>query len=149
MKSKISLSPSGLKAEPKNGSWVNDAAALFRENGTLFLENAFPKELIQRAADVFAEKYQPMSKKELRKRDAVVGERRYMVTVDIKKPFNDPLLYANPLVMPILEQLLSSHLRIASFGAVAAWPGAEAQPIHLDHPPLLSLIHISEPTRPY
>ena len=77
-----------------------------------------------------------MSKKELRKRDAVVGDRRYMVTIDIKKPFNDPELYANPRVMPILESLLSAHVRIASFGSVVAWPGAEAQPIHLDHPPL-------------
>ena len=109
---------------------------LFRDNGALFLENAFPKDLIERVAETYADKYQSMSKKELRKRDAVVGDRRYMVTVDIKGPFNDPELYANPRVMPILENLLSAHVRIASFGSVVAWPGAEAQPIHLDHPPL-------------
>ncbi|QEG22117.1 phytanoyl-CoA dioxygenase family protein [Mariniblastus fucicola] len=127
----------------------DQAAKLFREHGTLFLQNAFPRSLIQSVADAFAEKYLSMSKKELRKRDAVVGDRRYMVTVDIKKPFNRPELYANPQLMPILERLLSPHLRIASFGAVVAWPGAESQPVHLDHPPLFDPAEQNQLLPPY
>lgn len=122
---------------------------LFREHGALFLQNAFPKSLIQRVSEAFADKYQSMSNKELRKRDATVGDRRYMVTVDIKKQFNDPSLYANPHLMPILESLLSPHLRIASFGVVVAWPGAQAQPIHLDHPPLFDLHEQSDRLPPW
>ena len=125
------------------------AVEQFREHGALLLESAFSEALIRTVADAFTDKYQSMSKKELRKRDAVVGDRRYMITVDIKKPFNDPMLYANPLVMPILERLLSQHVRIASFGAVVAWPGAEAQPIHLDHPPLFEANDLNDELPPY
>lgn len=149
MKSKVNLSKQDSAAESDRVALTDRATDLFREHGTLFLEGAFPKDLIQRIAEAFAAKYESISKKELRKRDAVVGHRRYMVTVDIKKPFNNPTLYANPTVMPILEQLLSAHLRIASFGAVAAWPGAEAQPIHLDHPPLFEADSLGDQLPPY
>jgi len=149
MKSRVDLSKLDSIAKSDGAALTDRAADLFREHGALFLEGAFPKDLIQRVAEAFAAKYESISKKELRKRDAVVGDRRYMVTVDIKKPFNDPALYANPTVMPILEQLLSAHLRIASFGAVAAWPGAEAQPIHLDHPPLFEADSLGDELPPY
>ena len=114
----------------------SDAVALFRENGALFLKNAFPEALIRKVAEAFEQTYLSLSTKELKKRDALVGDRRYMITVDIKKPFNNVGLYANPVLMPILESLLSVHLRIASFGVVVAKPDADDQPIHLDHPPL-------------
>jgi ectoine hydroxylase-related dioxygenase (phytanoyl-CoA dioxygenase family) len=114
----------------------SDAAELFQQHGALFLENAFPESLIKKVSKAFEEKYLSLSTKELKKRDALVGDRRYMITVDIKKPFNNPGLYANPVLMPILESLLSVHLRIASFGVVVAKPDADDQPIHLDHPPL-------------
>ena len=91
MKSSISFSN-------RDRNVTEQGVDLFRDNGALFLENAFPKDLIERVAETYADKYQSMSKKELRKRDAVVGDRRYMVTVDIKKPFNDPELYALSLI---------------------------------------------------
>ena len=148
MHPKITFEHSDSQRQPQN-SLESQASELFREHGALFLENAFPKKLIQKVADAFAEKYQSLSKKELKKRDAMVGDRRYMVTVDIKKPFNDPGLYANPLLMPILESLLSSHLRIASFGVVVANPDADHQPIHLDHPPLFDSQETSVEIPPY
>ena len=112
---------------------------MFREHGALLLKSAFPKSLIENLAAACAEKYESLGANALRKRDAMVGERRFMVTVNIKKPFNDPELYANPNLMPILERLLSTDLRIVSFGVVVALPGAEDQAIHLDHPPLFGL----------
>jgi len=149
MNSKTMFSNSDQQSRSQDRGEVRKAADKFRKHGTLFLENAFPAELIQRVRDAFAEKYETMSNKELRKRDAVVGDRRYMITIDIKKPFSDPELYANGLLMPILKSLLSEHVRIASFGAVVAWPGAEAQPIHLDHPPLFETHQQTEILPPY
>lgn len=132
---KISFSPERSPSEEA----INEAEALFREQGTLFLQGAFDRCLIEKVSAACAQRYQSLSGKELRKRDAMVGERRYMVTVDIKKPFSSPALYANSNLMPLLERLLSPHLRIVSFGIVVALPGAENQAIHLDHPPLFGL----------
>jgi len=79
-----------------------------------------------------------------------VGDQRYMLTLDIKGKFNRPEVYANERLMPLLNGLLSSHLRIASFGCVTALPGAEDQPIHLDHPPLFEATpHLTDNIPPY
>jgi ectoine hydroxylase-related dioxygenase (phytanoyl-CoA dioxygenase family) len=126
-----------------------DSVSLFRECGALLIRDAFPKELLAGVAQAFAQKYLSLSKKKLRKRDAIVGDRRYMVTIDIKKPFNDPALYANPLLLELFHSLLTVHCRLASFGAVVAWPDAEDQAIHLDHPPLFENASICDAMSPY
>jgi ectoine hydroxylase-related dioxygenase (phytanoyl-CoA dioxygenase family) len=149
MNPRITFPNSAQQSDVPDQDQAVKAADQFCQHGTLFLENAFPRKLIAKIASAFKEQYQTLSNKELRKRDATVGDRRYMITIDIKKPFNKPELYANPLLMPILERLLSSHLRIASFGSVVAWPGAEAQPIHFDHPPLFDLHEKCESLPPY
>ncbi len=115
---------------------IQQAVDLFRVHGALWIENAFPKSTIENLRLAYQKKYLRLSKKELRKRDAAVGDQRFMITVDIKGPFRCPHLYANEAVMPILRRLLSPELRIASFGSVVALPGAGNQAIHLDHPPL-------------
>lgn len=148
MKSRISF-PSGTSTEQDSLSITGKAATLFLQHGALLLENVFSADMIRNLAEAFRTEYETISKRDLRKRDALVGDRRYMITVKIRKPFNDPALYANSLLMPVLEQLLTTHLRIASFGAVASWPGAEAQPIHLDHPPLFDESDWGDQMPPY
>lgn len=128
---------------------LSTALASFEQKGALLLENVFPVELIEKIAFAFNERYQNLSKSELRQRDAIVGDRRYMITIDIKKPFNDPMLYANPCLIGLLRSLLTTRCRIASFGAVVAFPGAEDQPIHLDHPPLFDNASICDRMPPY
>ena len=133
---KVPVSAAEFKAGCLEDETHSRAMDIFRQQGALWLAGCFDRELIQQVADACTEKYLSLGKKELRKRDAIVGDRRYMITVDIKKPFNDPRLYANPILLSLLHKLLSPHCRIASFGIVSASPGADEQPIHLDHPPL-------------
>lgn len=118
---------------------TQEAVDLFRSHGALWLENVFAKSTIQELLVAYQKKYLTLSKKELRQRDAAVGDQRFMITVDVKGKFNRPEVYANEAVSPILHGLLSDALRIASFGSVVALPGAEAQAIHLDHPPLFGV----------
>ena len=59
------------------------AEALFRKHGTLFLKGAFDRSLIEQVAEACARKYQSFCRKELRKRDAMVGERRYLSLIHI------------------------------------------------------------------
>ncbi len=111
---------------------------MFQRHGALWLENVFSRDMIDGLRKSFQKRFAALSPQELASRDALVGDRRYMVTLDIKGKFNRPEVYANDRLMPLLAQLLSSQLRVASFGCVVAMPGAEDQPIHLDHPPLFS-----------
>ena len=115
---------------------TQQAVDLFHQYGALWLENVISQSTIEKLSVAYQKKYLGLGKKELRRRDAAVGDRRFMITVDVKGAFNQPELFANESMLPILNSVLSDGMRIASFGSVVALPGADEQPIHLDHPPL-------------
>ena len=104
---------------------------MFQQHGALWLENVFSRDAIETLRKSFQKRFEKTSRSDLVKRGALVGDQRYMLTLDIKGKFNRPEVYANERLMPLLSGLLSSNLRIASFGCVTALPGAEDQPIHL------------------
>ena len=120
---------------------TQQAVDLFHDHGALWLKNVIRQSTIEKLFAAYQKKYLDLSKKELRKRDAAVGDQRFMITVDVKGAFNQPELYANEAMLPILNCLLSGAMRIASFGSVVALPAADEQPIHLDHPPLFGCDH--------
>lgn len=136
MKSILSVSKQEFDAQALEEKTLENACVLFREHGALWLQNVFPGPFIETLADAYAFKYTSQSFEKLKKKHAVVGDQRCMITVTIESPFNSAELYANPLLLPILNRLLGDDCTISSFGSVVAFPGAESQPIHFDHPPL-------------
>ena len=118
---------------------MNSTEALlvrYNRDGFVMLESAFDKTSMQNLATYYHDEYTSLSKQKLEQRHALVGDRRYMITAKIKGPLNDPALYANETVMPLLTELLGKHFVISSFGSVIAFPGAESQAVHFDYPPL-------------
>ncbi|NNE01368.1 MAG: hypothetical protein HKN47_28980 [Pirellulaceae bacterium] len=114
------------------------AAAIerYQEHGVLWIEDLFSRDYIREIAEYYHEKYTCLSKSQLESRYAKVGDRRYMISVNVKGPLNCPALYANHRLMPILQNLLGPQCVISSFGSVIAFPGAAAQNVHFDYPPL-------------
>jgi hypothetical protein len=110
---------------------VDAACAMLVEHGCLVLEQLCPAAMLdaclayQRGRDA---------------RDAAaaarVGDRRTMQPAPLSGPFNDPFLYAHPLVMHVMAALLGPDFVIGSMSVVTSQPGADAQHLHADHPPL-------------
>ena len=50
----------------------------------------------------------------------------------------DPMLFANPLLYPVLSAALGKDMRVSGVTAVVSYPGAQAQHIHADHPHLFA-----------
>ena len=136
MKSRLAASDSESKSQCLQSGTIEQADKLFRSHGAIWLENVFPVALIKKLAKAYQETYTSASLSQLKKRHAVVGDRRFMITVTLEPPFNTPKLYANPILSQVLTSLLGSQFTISSFGSVVTLPGAEDQPIHFDHPPL-------------
>ncbi|MGB7342802.1 MAG: phytanoyl-CoA dioxygenase family protein [Pirellulaceae bacterium] len=113
-----------------------DAVETYLQHGALWIENLFPRRFVQQLSKVYVRKYASLSIEQLGARFAKVGDRRYMVATEIKGKFNSPDLYANSRLMPVLTRLLGRHFIISSFGSVIAFPGAAAQSVHFDYPPL-------------
>lgn len=62
-----------------------------------------------------------------------VGNERVMLSVKLQGSFLNPQVYANPLLLAVLQQLLGADIVIDSFTCVLAMPGAAEQHLHRDH----------------
>lgn len=65
-----------------------------------------------------------------------VGNRRYLVPIELAGPFADPAIYANAAVVAVARHALDVSAVLESFGAVVSLPDAGQQHIHRDGPVL-------------
>ena len=107
------------------------------------VEGAFDPGLVRELQNAYFQEYVSVSREVLEQTSRQVGDERYMITVQIKPPFNSPLLYANPFIFPILQRLLGPDLALNSFGSVCAFPSPHDQDVHRDHPWLFESPRVS------
>ena len=112
------------------------AATQFLTDGAIWLRDAIDPRLVQRLAKRFRKHYLSLGESALADRFACVGDSRYLVSVEIKGAFNSVGLFANPNLLPLMNQLLGQRIRISSFSVVVSLKGSKAQPVHVDYPPL-------------
>lgn len=114
------------------------AIKLFLASGCFHLTGAFSGAHMQSLRETFATRYESYFRAERFEGAKSVGPRRWQTAIDFSEPFNSPQLYANPLILPILQGLLGSNLFLGIFGAVTSLSGAELQHRHRDNPLLFS-----------
>ena len=126
--------------EIKTGKIKHDtllkAGESYMAEGCLQLNNILSADYIKTLNASFTKRYSKFFKEKDHSNALTVGDKRYMVTINIETPFNSPNLYANPLVMPIMKAILGDNCILNSFGSVVSLPGAGDQMMHYDHPPL-------------
>ena len=149
MKASLKLTPRELKQGKLSNLTATKAATLFRLYGTLLIQNLFPKELIRQLNREFMEDVDRLGEAGLEEKYLKVGDKRYMTTVEIRGSFNDPRVYANPLFLELLKELLGKSCIINGFGGVIAFPGSQNQHLHLDHPRLFAVEEINAALPPY
>jgi ectoine hydroxylase-related dioxygenase (phytanoyl-CoA dioxygenase family) len=110
------------------------ARQVFSSKGVVVIENAFAPELVASLKNAFMTDYARHLVDRETDETLEVGDKRIMVAVEVNGPFNTPRLYANPFVFPLVQDMLGEECVLGSFGAVTAFPGAEDQHIHRDHP---------------
>jgi ectoine hydroxylase-related dioxygenase (phytanoyl-CoA dioxygenase family) len=118
------------------GSTLSAALTCLRRLGFVQMNDVASGELTAALRRRFFELYDQRGNRGIVDNCLEVGDRRFMMTVDVSGPFNDSEVYANPFCFPIVNALLNGQAVIDSFGAVCALPGAAAQHVHTDHPPL-------------
>lgn len=124
-----SISPTAEAAATERDVRVAEGVEAFRRDGWLLVEDLVDGGLIEEFHAAFSRRHgahgQPVGS--LR-----VGHQRYMVTVALRPPFTDARLWANPILLEVLTQLLGADRELFSFGAVVSGPGAEDQHVHRD-----------------
>ena len=107
---------------------------VFASKGVLVIENAFALELIVSLKNAFMTNFAGHLVDQQTDETLKVGHKRILVPIEINGVFNAPNLHANSFVLPIVRHILGAKCFLGSFGAVIAFPGAEDQHIHRDHP---------------
>jgi hypothetical protein len=117
------------------------AGAALQEHGCILLRGAFAPATIEAmyqeyvaqlgALDLAA--METLSMKPPPNRLIGVGRARYDATMRMTGAFGRPAVFANPLLLKLLHPLLGRDMRLNSFTAVTAYPGAPQQQPHRDH----------------
>jgi len=134
----IRFTPEENASESVNPDTLLVASELFRVHGFLLLENIFSPDFIKKLHATFIKRYRHYSRDGEFPDALPLGDKRHMITVELKPPFNTPLLYANPFAFPIIKQVLGQDCILGGFGAAVSLPGAADQYVHKDHPRLFS-----------
>ncbi|MGH9848282.1 MAG: phytanoyl-CoA dioxygenase family protein [Blastocatellia bacterium] len=112
---------------------LKNACEAFKSDGCLWLEEIFPTAFINKLHAKFVQDYNQYFEDRNYPNALTVGDKRFMITVEIESLFNDPLLYAHPLITAFMSQVLGCEFKLGSFGVVVSLPGAADQQIHRDH----------------
>lgn len=132
----IRLSDTTLNSSTLTRLKVRVGARLFREFGTLVIENAFSPDLLAQVHSDFLTKYQPILDGGHVENALKVGNDRFMMTIELEGAFNSPDVYANRILQKLLTRLLGNDHILGSFTAVASLAGAPDMRVHKDHPAL-------------
>ncbi len=132
MLAQLQFSPEERAAQTPQPTTVERAFQMFASEGYLLLQEVFAPEAIDVLYGAFLGTYSRYCTHETHADALLVGNRRVMVTVRLEPPFNDPLFYAHPLLLPILKRILGPELILSGFGAVVSLPGAADQQVHRD-----------------
>jgi hypothetical protein len=114
--------------EPLLPEQIQTHADEIRMNGYTILENALPTGMMA----TMLERFDPLLES---KRDAEPSNRganRFQMHLPFELPFADPLLYANPNVLAILENLFTKDYILTYFASDTPFPGSDYQRVHLD-----------------
>jgi len=106
----------------------------FAEAGVMIFDDVLPASVVSGLHDAYGVTYGNYHQDREFADALAVGDKRTMITIAVDGPFNDPDLYANPTVLPLIQKLLGDDVILGSFVSVTSLPGSLDQKPHLDMP---------------
>lgn len=121
----------------------DEIARRFAEAGVMIFDDVLPPALIARLHEAYGAAYTDYHHDREFSDALAVGDKRTMITIAVDGPFNDPALYANPTMFPVIRKLLGGDVILGSFVSVTSLPGSLDQTAHLDMPLLFEAEQMS------
>jgi ectoine hydroxylase-related dioxygenase (phytanoyl-CoA dioxygenase family) len=112
-----------------SGVFVDSCCEAFTTYGAVVINNVISPDHLDDARRAYLEEYGSLI-------DASreVGDKRTMVALEVKPPFNNPALFAPAAVMPVLRRLLGGNCILDAYVAVTSRPDSADQHVHVDFP---------------
>ncbi len=115
----------------------------FADVGVMIFDDVLPPALVADLHDAYSAAYANYHHDREFADALAVGDKRTMITIAVDGRFNDPDLYANPTVFPLIQKLLGDDVILGSFVSVTSLPGSPDQKPHLDMPLLFEAERVS------
>lgn len=101
----------------------------FLTHGAVIINNVFSPSYLEEVNRAYRVEYGNIidAKRE-------VGDKRTMIAIEVKPPFNNPTLFAPDMVMSVLRRLLGKDCILDAYVAVTSRPNSADQHVHVDFP---------------
>jgi ectoine hydroxylase-related dioxygenase (phytanoyl-CoA dioxygenase family) len=129
---RIVLSEAERAAGALGSETIERASRSFRGDGALIIEDILETAIITEARRAFGEAYSSYLNDSEREDTLSVGDRRMIITIRLEPPFDNPQLFANPYLLPVIGSALDDGFVVGAFGVVCSLPSAPAQNRHDD-----------------
>jgi Phytanoyl-CoA dioxygenase (PhyH) len=130
----VRIDPSEMERSARafGRSTIEKASQCLRTDGVLILEDIVDVALVREARQTFIERYARYLTDQEHDDALKVGEKRVMVTVELKPPFDSSELFASPWLLPVLNAVLEENFVLGGYGVVCSLPSASNQHCHRD-----------------
>ena len=108
------------------------AAQKFTEAGVIVLKDLLSPDRIATIDKAYAAQFGDLTRQSAATHIKEVGDRRLMVALEVAGAFAAPDIFANPIVLSIVDKLLGGDFILGSYVAVTSMAGAKAQRLHTD-----------------
>ena len=129
---RITPSEAERAADTLEGETIEQASRSFRLNGALILENIVDTAIIAEARRAFDEAYSHYLDGSDHEDALRVGARRLLITITLEPPFDNPRLFGNPYLLPVVRAELDDGFVLGAYGIVCSLALAPAQHRHHD-----------------
>ena len=121
---------------PTQGSAILAAEARaeeLRRDGYTLLGPVLSKDVVANLNEEFDRRYAHLTDLHADFENSLqTGDRRYMLTVELSGAFADPAVYANRLIIDVLNIVFEQTLILENCGVALSLPGAKTQHCHRD-----------------
>ena len=118
---------------------VRVAYEALTRDGYVVLDGLLEPERVRGLQNEFSKAYAAYHEDREARDTLEVGNRRFMLSVGLSGKFADRAVYAHPMVLAVVREVLDAEAILESFGAVLSLSGAERQHVHRDGSVLFNL----------
>jgi tetratricopeptide (TPR) repeat protein len=112
---------------------LSKASGLLADRGVVLIEDLLPPAVVAELRDALEERVSDWQASELGKPNNV-GDKRFTVPIRLQQPFDNPSVYANPVLLDTLGRVMGEKPVLHAFGSVTTYEGARMQHVHREHP---------------
>jgi tetratricopeptide (TPR) repeat protein len=126
-----------IQVEFSDPDLESKAEAIFSQAGAVLIDGMLDRNYVEELKVAFEQRVDEWKNSPLGKPNNV-GDKRLTVPIRMRPPFNNPALFANPVLLNLLSEAMGDKPVLHAFGAVVTYKGAKMQHIHREHPLLFT-----------